>query len=63
MDSLRRDDVEKARATPPAVKLQQALAAMDFGIDIERASLRSRHPGASEAELEALLLAWLARDH
>lgn len=61
MDALRQDDLERARRTPPATKLQQALEAMATGIRLKRASLRQRHPTASDAELEAMLGAWLER--
>jgi hypothetical protein len=62
MDALRRDDVERARRTPAAVRARQALAAMRTGIALRRQALRARHPGASEREIDALLRRWLARD-
>jgi hypothetical protein len=62
MDPLRRDDIERARRTPPAVRAAQALEAMRVGIRLRRAALRARHPEASEAELEKLLRSWLARE-
>jgi hypothetical protein len=63
MDSLRLDDILRARTTPPSVKLREALEAMDLGIGIKRASLTRRFPNASEAELAAHLHAWLASEH
>ena len=62
MDPLRKDDLERARATPPATKLRQALEAMATGIRLKRVALRRRHPDASEAEVDAMLRAWLERD-
>jgi hypothetical protein len=43
-------------------RLLQALAMMESGIRLKRASLRERHPKMSEAELDDLLERWLARD-
>jgi hypothetical protein len=62
VDRLREDDLERARTTPPAVKLQQALEAMATGIRLKRVALRRRHPNASDDELESMLRAWLERD-
>jgi hypothetical protein len=59
VDPLTRDDIERMRATPPEVKARQAFDAMRTGINLERASLRVRHPDASEADIEAMLRAWL----
>jgi hypothetical protein len=61
MDSLRRDDIERARRTPPELRAAQALDAMRTGIRLRRAALRLRHPDASEATIESLLRRWLAR--
>ena len=44
MDSLRRDDVERARATPEGEKLSQGLEMMAAGIRLKRAALATRHP-------------------
>jgi hypothetical protein len=62
MDSLRLDDIRRARTTPPSVKLREALEAMELGIGIKRASLRRRDPNASEAELAERLSAWLSSE-
>ena len=62
MDRLREDDLARARATPPATKLQQALEAMATGIRLKRVSLQHRHPHASQDEVEAMLRSWLQRD-
>lgn len=62
MDPLRQDDLERARNTPPAMKLREALEAMATGIRLKRVSLRRRHPNASEEALDAMLRAWLERD-
>lgn len=60
MDPLRRDDIAEMRGTPPEEKAAQALDAMRTGIDLKLAALRARHPSASEAELDAMLDAWLS---
>ena len=62
MDRLRREELDEARRTPPEEKARQALDLMRAGIELKLASLRARHPGASEQELDALLDAWLGRD-
>jgi hypothetical protein len=62
MDPLRRDDIERARRTPPEVRAAQAFEAMRTGIRLRRAALRIRHPDASDAAIEALLRRWLARE-
>lgn len=62
MDRLREDDLERARLTPPAEKLRQALEAMATGIRLKRFALRRRHPNAPEEEIDALLTAWLERE-
>jgi hypothetical protein len=62
MDPLRRDDLERARRTPPEVRAAQAFEAMRTGIRLRRTALRALHPDASEEEIEALLRRWLARD-
>jgi hypothetical protein len=61
MDPLRRDDIERARATPPEERAKQALEAMRTGIRLKRAALRARHPQAPAEQIEELLRAWLAR--
>ncbi len=40
LEALRRDDIERARRTPPAEKAKQAFALMRFGIKLKRAKLR-----------------------
>ncbi|MBX3184971.1 MAG: hypothetical protein KF915_20280 [Polyangiaceae bacterium] len=62
MDRLRDDDLRRARATPPAVKLQHALEAMAAGIRLKRTSLRHEHPHTSDDEVEAMLRSWLQQD-
>jgi hypothetical protein len=62
VDALRRDDIERARATPPEEKARQALDAMRMGIRLKRAALRARDPGASPEEIEQRLQRWLERD-
>ena len=62
MDALRKDDLERARATSFAERAAQALSAMRSGIRLKRAALRARYPGASDAEIEEHLQRWLERD-
>ena len=62
MDPLRRDDIERAQATPPGEKLRQALEMMRVGIEMKRARLRADDPQASEAEIQQRLWAWLAEE-
>jgi len=59
VDQLKQDDLERARRTPPAVKLLQALELMHDGIVLKRVNLRIRHPQASEQAIDAMLEAWL----
>jgi hypothetical protein len=61
MDPLRRDDIERARRTPPSEKVIQALELMRVGIELRRAGIRARRPQATEAEIEQELRRWLLR--
>lgn len=40
-------------------RLKLAVDLMDFGIEMMRSNLRRSNPGATEAEITALLAAWL----
>jgi hypothetical protein len=60
VDPLRRDDLERARATSPEERARQALEAMRTGIRLKRAGLRVRFPEASPEEIEDHLARWLA---
>jgi len=62
VDPLRRDDVEVMRRTPPEEKARQVLDLFETALLLKRAALRARRPDASDAELEAAIRAWLARD-
>jgi Rv0078B-related antitoxin len=62
VDPLCADDLERARTTPPAEKLLQALDMMRTGFALKRASLRARHPHASDEELATMFAKWLAHD-
>lgn len=62
VDPIRQDDVEWAKQTPPAEKLSAALKMMRFGIRLKRSALVASHPGAEEAEVDAMLQAWLDTD-
>lgn len=60
MDSLRKDDLERARNTPPGEKLRQALELMELGIELQRRRLRAVDPTASEQDIDARLLLWMS---
>ena len=62
METLRRDDIERARRTPPEEKAKQAFALMRFGIKLQRSRLRQAFPGESEEQIRQRLLRWMARD-
>ncbi len=62
MDALRKDDIERAQATPPEEKARQAIDAMRTGIRLKRIALRVRDPQASPEEIEERLQRWLERD-
>jgi len=60
VDALRKDDLERARSTPPGEKLRQALELMQLGIDLQRRRLRAADPTASEEGIDKRLLAWMS---
>lgn len=60
MDALRDDDIARARETPPGEKLRQALELMELGIALQRRKLQAAAPTASDAEIDARLLAWMS---
>jgi hypothetical protein len=62
MDRLRRDDIERARATAAEERARQALDAVRTGIRLKRAALAARYPNEAEGEIEARLQRWLERD-
>ena len=62
MDALRRDELDRARRTPPEERLAQALAMMRMGFRLKRVALRQRFPEDSEAQIEERLRRWLAFD-
>ena len=62
MDSLRRDDIERAQATSPEERARQALEAMRTGLRLKRAALIARFPGAAGEEIDGLMQRWLERD-
>jgi len=62
MDPLRRDDLERARATPAEERARQTLEVMRSGFRLKRAALRTRFPSASPEEIDALFQRWLERD-
>jgi 1,2-phenylacetyl-CoA epoxidase catalytic subunit len=62
METLRQDDIERARLTPPEEKAKQAFALMRFGIKVQRARLRQEFPDETEEQIRQRLLRWMARD-
>lgn len=62
MDRLRQDDIERARRKPLAVRLREALDAMQTGIDLKRATLQRRYPDDDEGQIDARLRDWLRRE-
>jgi hypothetical protein len=62
VDALRKDDLERARATSFERRAAQALSAMRSGIRLKRAALRARLPLASDVELDERVQRWLERD-
>lgn len=60
VDPLRKLDVDEMGRATPSEKAGQTLDAMATGIKLKRVALRTRHPTASEAEVDALMDAWLA---
>lgn len=62
MDAIERDDLRWSLETPPGEKIAVALKMMRTGIRLKRSALAAEHPGASEAEVDALLQAWLESD-
>jgi len=62
MEALRRDDIERARRTPPEEKARQAFALMRFGIRLQRSKLRQQFPDEPEEQIRQRLLRWMARD-
>lgn len=59
MDALREHDQKTAHATPPEVKLAQAIALADEGLALQRAKLARANPDADADELARLFLRWL----
>jgi hypothetical protein len=59
VDPLRKDDVAEMHAASPEEKARQAFDLMRTGIRLKRASLRERHPDATDEEIDAMLREWL----
>jgi hypothetical protein len=62
METLRHDDIERARLTPPEEKAKQAFALMRFGIKLQRSKLRQAFPDETEEQIRQRLRRWMARD-
>ena len=61
MERMRAAEIAQAREMRPAEKFRQALEMMAWGIAIQRANFRRRHPEESDAEIDARLQRWLRR--
>jgi hypothetical protein len=61
MERMRAAEIAQARRTPPAEKFRQVLDMMAWGIEIQRANLRRRHPEERDAQISARLQRWLHR--
>ena len=53
--------VDEARPETPAERLRIAFELFEFAEAMVRQNWRRKHPGASEAELDAAVIAWLSR--
>ena len=62
MDPLRKDDIERARRTPPEERMRAVLDAVNAGVRIRLAALRAKRPLASDQEIEAALREWLRHE-
>ena len=62
MDPLLASDIEIASTLTPFQKLEQAFELFAVGLRLKRAALATRHAGATAAELDAMLKAWLLAD-
>jgi hypothetical protein len=62
MDALKADDIAQYLRQPPGERLLEALQLMRDGIVLKRANLRRAYPDASEEALDAMLMAWMARE-
>lgn len=60
MDSFRENDVERTRCMSADERMRMVFDTVNVGIRIQLATLRARHPGASEDELVARLRRWLS---
>jgi hypothetical protein len=62
MDPLERDDIERARRTPPGERALQTIDLMRTGFRLKRTALRVRYHAKSEEEIEARFRRWLEGD-
>ena len=62
VDSLLESSLVLEAAKPPGQRLAEALDLMDWGIRMRRQKLARDNPGRTDAEIDAMLEAWLARD-
>ena len=56
------NDIEREAALSISEKLAQMREQYTFGVELKRRALRLQRPGASDAEVEAALSAWLMCD-
>lgn len=59
MDPLQKDDIERARRMPPDERMRAVLAAVNAGVRIRVAALRTKRPHATDREIDAALREWL----
>ena len=59
MSDVTRPEVEPESELTPSEKLAMSLDMFRYGCDLMREGLRRKHSGASDAEIEEMLVAWL----
>lgn len=59
MDPLRKHDIEQSRRMSPDKRMRAVVETVNVGIRIQLATIRAKHPRASEEELETKLRQWL----
>lgn len=59
MGPLRKNDIERARITPASERMRAAINTVNAGVRMRLATLRAKHPQATEHEIETALRNWL----
>jgi hypothetical protein len=62
MDPFQKEDINRTQKMDPKARMQAVFATVNAGIRIQLAKLRSRRPLATDAEIQAELVEWLATD-